>query len=198
MAERPKTTRRRLGAYDSKTRALLLDTAEELMLQEGYAAVTSRRLSAKAGISSPLVHYYFRTMDDLLLEVFRRRADEGLARFAGAMQDDASLRSIWEFRTAGHAFNTEFAALANHRKAIRADLAIYAARFRQLQIEALGQVLARIGVTTNTYPPEVLRMIITGISQVIDMEEAFGLTSDHDRVTAFVEDWIRHLDPLVP
>ena len=53
------------------------------MLEEGYAAVTSRRVGREAGISSQLVHYYFRTMDDLFLEVFRRRAEEGFGRFAG-------------------------------------------------------------------------------------------------------------------
>ena len=61
------------------TRAQLLDAAEQLMLEEGYAAVTSRRVGRKAGISPQLVHYYFRTMDDLFLEVFRRRAEEGFA-----------------------------------------------------------------------------------------------------------------------
>ena len=67
---------RRIGAVDSKTRAQLLDAAELLLLEEGYAAVTSRRVAAKAGLKPQLVHYYFRTMDDLFVEVFRRRADE--------------------------------------------------------------------------------------------------------------------------
>ena len=70
-----------MGAKESLTRAKLLDAAEQLMLEEGYAAVTSRRVGRKAGISPQLVHYYFQTMDDLFLEVFRRRAEEGFARF---------------------------------------------------------------------------------------------------------------------
>ena len=41
---------RRIGAPDSKTRALLVDAAEALLLDEGYAAVTSRRVAAKAGL----------------------------------------------------------------------------------------------------------------------------------------------------
>ncbi len=65
------TTARRLGTADSKTRLALLDAAERLLLAEGYAAVTSRRVAAAAGLKHQLVHYYFRTMDDLLLEVYR-------------------------------------------------------------------------------------------------------------------------------
>ncbi len=70
------TSARRIGAPDAKNRVLLLDAAEQLMLEEGYAAVTSRRLASKAGLKPQLVHYYFRTMEELFLEVFRRRAEE--------------------------------------------------------------------------------------------------------------------------
>ena len=61
------TATRRIGAEDSSTRAALLDAAQQLMLDEGYAAVTSRRVAAQAGLKPQLVHYYFRTMDDLFL-----------------------------------------------------------------------------------------------------------------------------------
>src|ERR1700727_2339079 len=86
---------RRIGAADSKTRAQLLDAAEQLLLDEGYAAVTSRQVGAKAGLKPQLVHYYFRTMDDLFLEVFRRRADENLAHFERTVAADNSLRTLW-------------------------------------------------------------------------------------------------------
>ena len=189
---------RRIGAPASKTRALVLDAAEQLMLEEGYASVTSRRVSARAGISGPLVHYYFRTMDDLLLEVFRRRADEGLTRFTAAMDSDGSLRSIWEFRTAGHAFDIEFAALANHRKAIRADLAWYAARFREMQLDALEKALAREGISASDYPAPVVRLIVSGITQMIELEKSLGLASDHAVAVQFVERWIDALTSRQP
>jgi AcrR family transcriptional regulator len=69
---------RRIGAPDAKNRGVLLETAEQLMLEEGYVAVTSRRVADKAGLKPQLVHYYFRTMDDLFLAVFRRRAEQGV------------------------------------------------------------------------------------------------------------------------
>ena len=67
---------RRIGAPEAKNRGVLLDAAEQLMLEEGYAAVTSRRLAEKAGLKPQLVHYYFRTMEDLFLAMFRRRAEK--------------------------------------------------------------------------------------------------------------------------
>src|SRR5436305_15346253 len=110
---------RRIGAPGAKNRGLLLDAAERLMIEEGYAAVTSRRLAAKAGLKPQLVHYYFRTMDDLFLEVFRRRADGDLAGFERAVAADGSLRNLWRLNNdqRGARFTMEFVALANHRKA---------------------------------------------------------------------------------
>ena len=86
---------RRLGAADSQTRARLLDAAERLLLEDGYAAVTSRRVGARAGLKPQLVHYYFQTMDDLFVEVFRRRADESLEHFARSVAADPSLHTLW-------------------------------------------------------------------------------------------------------
>src|SRR5437879_13221122 len=106
---------RRIGAVDSRTRAQLVDAAEQLLLEEGYAAVTSRRVAAKAGLKPQLVHYYFRTMDDLFLEVFRRRADENIARFERAIAADCTLHTLWRLNAdpRGAAFNIDVVALAN-------------------------------------------------------------------------------------
>ena len=85
------TSARRIGAPDAKNRGLLLDAAEQLMIDEGYAAVTSRRLAHKAGLKPQLVHYYFRTMEELFLEVFRRRAEEALEAHAKLLHSPIQL-----------------------------------------------------------------------------------------------------------
>ena len=84
---------RRIGAENWKGRAALLDATEQIMLEEGYAAVSSRRIAQKAGLKPQLVDYYFRTMDDLFLAAFRRRAEEGLERQAEALTSGQPLRT---------------------------------------------------------------------------------------------------------
>ena len=189
------TSARRIGAPDSRTRAQLLDAAEQLMLEEGYAAVTSRRLAARAGLKHQLVHYYFRTMDDLFLEVFRRRAEDGLERFQRALASDPSLRTIWTVTSdpRGAALNIEFVALANHRKAIRAEIARYAERFRAMQLDAMTSILAARGVPEDVCPPIVALVTLTGIAQVMALEDALGVTAGHDETLAFVR---RYLDAV--
>jgi TetR/AcrR family transcriptional regulator len=186
------SSQRRIGGRDSRTREKLLDAAEQLMLTEGYAAVTSRRVGQQAEISSQLVHYYFRTMDDLFLEVFRRRADEGFARFQRAIETQPTLRTIWSSLNdgSGSSFNLEFVALANHRKAIRAEIASYAERFRTMQIEAITSILAARGPLPDGITPAVVLVAMAGVSQLVALERALGVSGGHDAALAVVEQYL--------
>jgi AcrR family transcriptional regulator len=188
---------RRIGSGDSKTRSRLLDAAEQLMLDEGYAAVTSRRVGRQAGISSQLVHYYFRTMDDLFLEMFRRRADENLARLERALERDRSLRSFWDQGNDGRgaAFTIEFVALANHRKAIRSEIAAYAKRFRGLQLAALTSVIDEYDLPDGI-GPEALLLAMTGLNQVMALERALGVTAGHEETTTAMQQWLDRLEAI--
>jgi AcrR family transcriptional regulator len=185
---------RRIGAPDSKTRSQLLDAAEELLLEEGYAAVTSRRVAAKAGLKPQLVHYYFRTMDDLFVEVFRRRADADLAGFERAVAKDGSLQNLWRMNAnlRSAAFTSEFVALANHRKEIRAEIARYAERFRALQLQALDAALTDAGVAEQM-PPIVALLLMTGVTQVLAQENVLGVTAGHRETLDYIEQAVARL-----
>ena len=61
-------TTRRMGTETSETRFRLLDITERVMIEDGYASVSSRRVAKDAGVTPALVHYYFATIDDLFLE----------------------------------------------------------------------------------------------------------------------------------
>jgi AcrR family transcriptional regulator len=183
---------RRIGAEDSRTRVQLLDAAEQLLLEDGYAAVTSRRVAAKAGLKPQLVHYYFRTMDDLFLEVFRRRAEAGFAQFEQALAAQPSLRTIWNSLSTGPGskFTLEFVALANHRKAIRAEIASYAERFRTRQLAAIASILAARGPLPEGVTPEVVLVTLAGVAQLLTLEQMLGVSGGHEQALAFVEQYL--------
>jgi AcrR family transcriptional regulator len=187
---------RRLGAPNAKNRIVLIDAAERLMLEEGYAAVSTRRVAAMAGLKHQLVHYYFRTMDDLFLAVFRRRAEEGLEVQASALASERPLRALWEFSTdpASTALTMEFTGLANHRKAIGTEIACYAERFRAAQMEALPGILDRYGLS-GTYSPAVLTVLLTSVSRVVILEQALGMSLGHAETLAMVEQLLKQVEP---
>jgi AcrR family transcriptional regulator len=156
------------------------------MLEEGYAAVTSRRVAREAGLTPAIVHYYFRTMDDLFVALFRRGAEHNLERHTEALKDDP-LRVLWTLAgdAAATTLSMEFAALAHHRKVIQAEVAAYAEQFRALQVEAVR------GTLPEGIDPEAAVVALMGISQLLAMETSLGLTRGHDQVRALVE---RYLD----
>lgn len=187
---------RRIGAPDAKNRVVLLDAAEQLLIEDGYAAVTSRRVADRAGLKPQLVHYYFRTMEDLFLAVFHRRAEEGLAVLTTALKSPQPLWALWKFSTASEAtrLTMEFMGLANHRKALRAEIVYYAERFRQEQNKAIADALRQHGIDASEVPPVVWTVFATSVSQVMVMERALGMSTGHAETFAFCEQWLRRLE----
>jgi TetR/AcrR family transcriptional regulator len=187
---------RRIGGPDAKNRGVLLDAAEQLMLEDGYAAVTSRRVAERANLKPQLVHYYFRTMDDLFIEIFRRLAKVGLEAHAEALKSPQPLWALWEFglHPAATRLTMEFMGLANHRKALRAEIAFYAERFRAQQVQAFTDALQRYGYEVADVPPVVWAVFATSVSQVLVMERSLGMTAGHAEMLAFCEDWMRRLE----
>ena len=191
------TSARRIGAPDAKNRAVLLNAAEQLMLEEGYAAVTSRRVAEKAALKPQLVHYYFRTMDELFLAAFRRRAEQGLEVQAQVLQARQPLWALWRFSTdpAATAITMEFIALANHRKALKAEIAFYAERFREEQRKALSTILERYGVDPAEFPtPLVWSVLMTSVSRVLVIEQALGMSAGHSETVDIVERYLHQLE----
>ncbi len=162
---------RRIGAPDAKNRVVLLDAAEQLLIEEGYAAVTSRRVAEKAGLKPQLVHYYFRTMDDLFLEIFRRYADQGMEAHQYALASPQPLWALWRFGINPEAsrLTMEMAALANHRKALRAEMSRYAEVFREQQRQAFVTALERHGGTAQR---GAARGVVDPVDRVVDGRDA--------------------------
>jgi len=191
------TTARRLGAETSQTRARLLDAAEALMFDEGYAAVTSRRVAARAELKPQLVHYYFRTMDDLFLALYRRRAEQGLERQARALAGEQPLWALWDLSRdpRGTAVTMEFTALANHRKAIRAEITASAERYRAEQARGIATVFERYELASDVPVPVVCTVLLTAVSRFLVIEhETLSMSTGHDETVAFVEQLIRSLE----
>ncbi|MGO9008731.1 MAG: TetR/AcrR family transcriptional regulator [Bryobacteraceae bacterium] len=58
----------------SETRLKILYTAEQLFGEEGYKAVSLRRITAAAGVNLAAIHYYFGSKEELLDELVMRKA----------------------------------------------------------------------------------------------------------------------------
>ena len=180
---------------DGGTRLRLIEATVQIMHDEGYAAATSRRVAAKAGVKQALVYYYFPTMDDLFLEVLKTGADAALEQLRTALTDDDPIRALWRINsdTRRTVLNTEFMALANHRKAIGAELKAYAERVRDIETAAVTIALRASGVDLTAYPPVAIAMLVAQTARSLGNEDAVGVTQGHEELSALVE---RHIDSL--
>src|SRR5262245_35089719 len=189
MSSTPADERPRAGR--EATREALIDATAQIMLDEGYAAATSRRVAAKAGVKPALVHYYFPSMDDLFVAVLRDKAEHNLQLQPQAIAEAQPLHALWQLNgeTDAQLF-TEFLAMANHRKAIRSEISAYASRFRDLEEGVVTLALKARGVDLELFPPVVMSMIMGGLSRMVRHEQGLGSSRGLDEATAFIERWL--------
>lgn len=174
---------------DTGARQRLITATAKIMRDEGYAAATSRRVAAEAGVKQALVYYYFPTMDHLFVEVLRAGAEASLQSMRTALADEDPLQALWLMNSDLRltAPNTEFMALANHRKAIRAELKAYAERVRDIETAAVTVALRAKGIDINEFSPVAISMLIAQTARSLCNESAVGVTLGHDELRAFME-----------
>jgi AcrR family transcriptional regulator len=181
--------RPRLGR--EATRGALIEATAQIILDEGYAAATSRRVAAKAGVKAALVHYYFPSMDDLFVAVLRDKAESNLEHQRHAIAEARPLHALWQLSSEHDAqLFTEFLAMANHRKAIRSEIVAYAMRFRDLEEGVVTLALKARGIDLELFPPVVMTMIMGGLARMVLHEQGLGITRGHDQATAFIDRWL--------
>lgn len=188
---------RRVGAETSATRALIVEATKQLIRDEGYAAVSTRRVAARAGLKPSLVHYYFPTTDDLLVEVSRQGAEESDRMIEEALASDDPLRALWQFfaDTSRTAMALEFMAMANHREAVRAHMAAHSEAMRSRQVEIFRHILGDRIERLEGFDAAGLSLVLAGIGRAIVMEQALGVQTGHAAAVKIVETWLAKLAP---
>ncbi len=179
---------------------MLVAATSQVMLEEGYAAATSRRVAAKAGVKPALVHYYFPTMDELYLAVFRRGAAIYLERQQEALASDRPLHAFWDtlIEPKDTRLLLEFMGLANHRKEIRAEIAAWSDRWREQQITALNFIVREHDIDTNEFPPAALAVVIASIGRTLILEQGLGTHGGHDEAVALVNRFLDRFEMPSP
>jgi AcrR family transcriptional regulator len=179
---------------------MLVAATSQIMLEEGYAAATSRRVAAKAGVKPALVHYYFPTMDELYLAVFRRGAAIYLERQREALASDRPLHAFWATLTEPKDTRLllEFMGLANHRKEIRAEISAWSERWREQQITALSLIVGEHELDTDEFPPAALAVVIASIGRTLILEQGLGTYGGHDEAVALVNRFLDRFEMPEP
>jgi AcrR family transcriptional regulator len=189
-AAEKKVAPKRMGRRDSETFNALLDAAERVLREDGYATITSKRVAEAAGLKQQLVYYYFSSMDELLLATFKRRTERDLEILALDVASDHPIQAIWGKLNskvdAKLAF--EFVALANHHEGIRQEAARYREIARRMEAAAISRQLKEKGVDMGPLTPAAAAFLMYAASLLLTRETSTGVTYGHDDVRDFF-DW---------
>ena len=174
---------------------LLLDAAERLLVDVGYAGVTTRRLAEAAGVNNGLVHYYFGSNENLLvraLERFTERLIERQRELYAAeepfvekwrtamrylMSEDATYEKIW----------LELQALAWNDPGLRDRLAHVNAEWRAVLTEAFAEPHRELGIPI---PLEALVSLVITFNIGIMVERLGGIESGHQQLLDWIDGWL--------
>src|SRR5215217_7150671 len=147
-----------------ETEQALLDGAERLLVEVGAAGITTRRVADEAGVNHGLVHYYFGSVEQLLVRVLERFTERLIERQRQFYAADAPFLEKW--RTAMAYLDEdlpyqkiwfELQAIAWNRPDLRERLARVHAEWRAVLTEAFAPVREELGLEL---PPEALVTLV--------------------------------------
>ena len=187
---------RRPRAATEEKRKRILDAAEEIMLKDGYAAVSSRSVATAVGIQAPLVHYYFASLDDLFVAVLQRRAGRNVERMAAALLSPEPLRAWWQLASdrRGTALFVELLAAANHRPALKGEVGAIARDVRRMQLDVLARLLPEYGIDPDAFPPPLIAAAIQGLAFSAVQDDVAGYDTAADEAIAAMDRLIDQLE----
>src|SRR5919109_5203518 len=141
----------------SRARAIeaFLDAAERLLVEVGHAGITTRRLAGEAGLNQGLVHYYFGSLDEVLVQALERFTGRLIERQKAMYEADLPFIEKW--RTAMEYLDRDLAAgypkiwlelqaLGWNRPEIRERVASVNAEWRAVLTDAFGKAADEYGL----------------------------------------------------
>jgi AcrR family transcriptional regulator len=177
-----------------ETEQALLDAAERLLVEVGAVGITTRRVAEEAKVNHGLVHYYFGSVEQLLVRVLERFTDRLVERqrqmyaadipfvekwrtAMGYLDEDRPYQKIWY----------ELQALAWNRPELRERLARVHAEWRAVLIEAFAPVRDDLGLEI---PLEALVTLVYSFNEGIMLDRMSGIELGHRELLDWIDGWL--------
>jgi AcrR family transcriptional regulator len=188
MAEAPVSDRQ-------ATEDAFLDAAERLLVEVGYAGITTRRLAQEANANHGLVHYYFGSMESLHVRVLERFTARMIVR-QRAMYADPEMSFLDKWRQAMRYLDEdreyqkvwyELQALAWNRPELRERVAHVDEEWRTVLREAFAEPRERYGVEM---PLEALVALVITFNEGIMLERLSGIETGQAELLDWIDQWL--------
>jgi TetR/AcrR family transcriptional regulator len=178
-----------------ETEQALLDAAERLLVDVGYAGITTRRLAEEAGLNHGLVHYYFGSNENLFVRALERFTERLIARQRELYSSDLPFVEKW--RTAMRYLLSEdvtyekvwleLQALAWNNPDLRKRLARVNAEWRAVLTKAFEEPHRELGIEL---PLEALVSLVMTFNIGIIVERLGGIETGHAELLDWIDQWL--------
>jgi TetR/AcrR family transcriptional regulator len=193
----------------------MLDAAEHLLYEVGYAGVTTRAVAEEAGVNHGLVHYYFGSMEELLTQTLERFVDQ-LAEALEALYEDPNLTFAEKWRLGSQFWVEEptsrfpkilleLLAMGWNVPVLKTRLTEVHARFRLIFERHFAQAMRDYGLDESQFPLRVVVAAVTSYQLGLIVEGLSGVEEGHRELVEWIQQWIddleaqarRHVDAAV-
>ena len=173
----------------------LLDAAERLLVDVGYARITTRRLAEEAGVNNGLVHYYFGSNENLLVRALERFTEGLIARQRELYTADMPFVDKWRTAmsylvgedVAYEKIWLELQALGWNDADLRRRLAAVNAEWRAVLTAAFEEPHRRLGIDL---PLEALVSLVMTFNIGIIVERLGGVETGHAELLEWIDRWL--------
>jgi AcrR family transcriptional regulator len=185
------------------TMEAFLNAAERLLVDVGYANITTRRLAEEAGANHGLVHYYFGSMEHLFVCVLERFTERLIERQRAMYAADIPFIEKWrramgyldEDRESGYQkIWLELQALAWNRPELRERLIRVHDQWTDVLHEAFSTALAEYGLDSEQFPVEGIVALVATFNEGIILERLGGITKGQTELLAMIDRWLMTLE----
>jgi AcrR family transcriptional regulator len=179
-----------------------LDAAERLLVREGAAGISTRQLAREAGQNHGLVHYYFGSVDELLLQTLERFTGRVLDRQRAMYGTDAPFIEKWrtamgfieEDLAAGYPkIWAELEALAWNKPELRERLRAVDDRWRSLLRDALAEAIEEYGLDQRSFSAEAWAALVMQFNKGLLVERLLGFERGHAEMLDAIDGWLASL-----
>jgi AcrR family transcriptional regulator len=180
-----------------------LDAAERLLVREGAAGISTRQLAREAGQNHGLVHYYFGSVDELLLQALERFTGRVLDRQLAMYKTDAPFAEKWrtavgyieEDLAAGYPkVWAELEALAWNKPDLRERLHDVSDRWRSLLRDALAEAINEYHLDRSRFSAEAWASLVMQFNKGLLLERLLGFDRGHSEMLAAIDSWLTLLE----
>ena len=178
----------------AQTEEAFLDAAERLLVEVGYAGITTRRLAEEAKANHGLVHYYFGSMENLLVRVLERFTERVIERQRAMYATEIPFLEKW--RTAMRYLSEdreyqkiwfELQALAWNRPELQGPVAHVNEEWRAVLSEAFAGARERYGIEM---PLDALVSLVMTFNEGIIFERLSGIETGHAELLEWIDGWL--------